>query len=138
MSRIILNAVRWLNRKAFAAPSGCCGMLSLHRGTWQRRPAGLAAAIAQNFGVHYSLWVALNEVADVLQGLPVESAVGLLCHIAQMRGQQNIVQAQERMVRRQRLLVEGVESSTRYRARLEGADQSIFVDDGASLDELTI
>src|SRR5215470_5067859 len=74
---------------------------------------------------------AAEERLDVLERLAKEDPVGLLGHVAQVRGDHRVRELAERVVERQRLLVEDVEAGAGDGPVPQGPDEGRLVDDGA-------
>src|SRR5215471_13117513 len=73
-------------------------------------------------------WVAIEEGRDILNDLRVGTAVILLCHVADMRRQQDIGCAAQRVICRQRLAIVDVEGGVAEPPGLKRFDDGVGVD----------
>ena len=104
---------------------------------WSRAPNGLekalrATGLLKHAGVDHPDRLAAQERCYVFYRASIEYLVALLRHVSQVWCQDHILQKQERMLRRECLLVEYVQSRPGDSVSLQCLDQCVLDQYGAS------
>ena len=104
--------------------------------TWNRSDSAHRCGQLQllaGLRLQYPHRLAGQQRSDVLDGLAVEDRVGVAGDVAQVRGEDRARRRPQRVVVRQRLLVEDVEPGAGDAAAVQRVEEGLLVDDGPRL-----